>query len=164
MESKNSNKRKAIVQVCPVTCKTKKFESISAVTAYGFSAGHVCNCCNNYKPSRFHNMYTRTHKGFKWLYMEDFEKMGSNELIAFAKARVKDTTPKKVIQINTETKEVIQIFNTVSEVRKQGFDDGQVSRCCNNKAKSHKGFKWMFLDDFNELLNSLTTGFYKLTW
>ena len=55
---------------------------------------------------------------------------------------------KKVINIDTG-----EIFKSVSEATKSYniLSENQIRECCKGKRKSAKGFKWMFLDDWNNL-------------
>lgn len=45
------------------------------------------------------------------------------------------------------------IFKSIVEASSKGFDRGHISRCCNKLRKSHKGYKWEFIEEeANELL------------
>ena len=50
---------------------------------------------------------------------------------------------KKVLQF-TLTGEFIREWPSIMECGRNGFDQGAVSRCCNGKRKTHKGFKWCY--------------------
>ena len=58
---------------------------------------------------------------------------------------------KPVVQIDLNTNEVINIYSGTREASRQGFKQSHISSCCNGKRKSHKGFKWMFLEDYEKL-------------
>ena len=59
---------------------------------------------------------------------------------------------KPVIQIDQNTNEVINIYSGAKEAeRKGGFKQSAISECCRGKRKLYKGFKWMFLEDYNKL-------------
>lgn len=45
----------------------------------------------------------------------------------------------------TETKVII--LQSTKQAEKFGFDHSHICKCCNGKQKSHKGFKWYYLDD-----------------
>ena len=50
------------------------------------------------------------------------------------------------------TNEVIKVWGSTTEAERQsGFDNGNVSKCCNGKRKTHKGWCWMFLSDYEKL-------------
>lgn len=64
---KNHHRSKAIVQLTLEGDLVKEWESINqAQVLGGFSCGHIVNCCKNNLPY---------HKGFKWMYKEDYEKI-----------------------------------------------------------------------------------------
>ena len=58
---------------------------------------------------------------------------------------------KPVVQIDLNTNEVINIYSGTREASRQGFKQSHISSCCNGKRKSHKGFKWMYLEDYEKL-------------
>ena len=55
---------------------------------------------------------------------------------------------KPVVQLDRNSNEIVNVFNSVMEADRQGFDNGNISRCCNGKLKTYKGYKWMFLSDY----------------
>ena len=63
------------------------------------------------------------------------------------KLAVKDIS-KKVCQL-TLTDELVKIWDSISEVGRNGFSRSSVSRCCNNIKESYENFKWQFLNDMN---------------
>lgn len=48
---------------------------------------------------------------------------------------------------------LIRIFPSIKSTTEIGFNKNQISLCCNNLRKSHKGFQWMFLSDYEALTN-----------
>ena len=70
-----------------------------------------------------------------------------NERIAKAKTNGKQS--KKVLQL-TLTGELIREWPSAAECGRNGFDSSAVTKCCRGKLKSHKGFRFMFADDFKE--------------
>ena len=58
---------------------------------------------------------------------------------------------KQVVQIDLNTNEVIKVWGSVNEAGRQGFSQGNISECCNGKRKTHKGFRWMYLSDYEKL-------------
>lgn len=111
--------------------------------------------------------------GFRWNYENCFneakkyktlkefrEKCGRTYYVARKNKWVKDYTwlikkdisQKVVLQFSLDG-EFIAKYSGVREVcRLNGFNNGAVSLCCCGKLKKHKGFRWMYADDF---LNSL---------
>lgn len=53
---------------------------------------------------------------------------------------------RKVAKLDLKTLERLEVFETTYAVKKAGFSSGHVSECCRGKRKSHKGFKWEFID------------------
>ena len=59
------------------------------------------------------------------------------------------TMSKKVLQFS-KTGEFIREWESTRECGRNGFDQGAVWRCCQGKQKTHKGFIWMYADDYKE--------------
>ena len=70
-----------------------------------------------------------------------------NERIA--KALINGKTSKRVIQLSLSG-EFIREWSSTAECGRNGFEHSSVIRCCNGKRKTHKGFKWMYYDDYKE--------------
>ena len=59
----------------------------------------------------------------------------------------------KIVQLDKDMN-LISIFNSSKEASELlGFCQGHINRCCNKKRKSHKGFIWMFYEDYIKLNN-----------
>lgn len=56
---------------------------------------------------------------------------------------------KKVVRYNKETGET-KLYNAKILAKYDGFDVTSVSKCCNKHQKTHKGYEWYFLEDFNK--------------
>ena len=56
---------------------------------------------------------------------------------------------KKVLQLSL-TGELIREWESTHECGRNGFCQVSVVKCCNGKRKSHKGFLWMYADDYKE--------------
>ena len=41
--------------------------------------------------------------------------------------------------------ELVFVFPSTREAHRQGFDCGSVSKCCNGKIKTYKGFTWRYI-------------------
>ena len=48
---------------------------------------------------------------------------------------------------------LIHIFHSINEATKYGFCLGQIINCCKGRNKHHKGFQWMYLSDYETLIN-----------
>ena len=56
---------------------------------------------------------------------------------------------KKVLQLSLSG-DLIREWESTNECGRNGFDKGNVSRCCNGKKPYYKGFRWMFAEDYKE--------------
>ena len=56
---------------------------------------------------------------------------------------------KKVLQF-TLNGELIREWPSAAECGRNGFCQGAVADCCNGKRKTHKGFRWMYAEDYKE--------------
>ena len=56
---------------------------------------------------------------------------------------------KRVLQLSLSG-ELIKVWESTRECGRNGFDHGAVVKCCNGEQKTHKGFLWMYADDFKE--------------
>lgn len=60
-----------------------------------------------------------------------------------------ESLKKNIVQIFKD--EVIKIYQSITSVKKDGFNSGHVCLCCQGKLKSHKGFNWMYLSDYEKI-------------
>ena len=56
---------------------------------------------------------------------------------------------KRVLQLSL-TGDLIREWESTRECGRNGFSQGNVSRCCNGKLPHYKGFLWMYYDDYKE--------------
>ena len=70
-----------------------------------------------------------------------------NERIA--KANTNGKLSKKVLQFTLNGK-LIREWPSIMECERNGFDSGNVCKCCNGKLPHYKGFLWMYADDYRE--------------
>ena len=59
------------------------------------------------------------------------------------------TMSKKVLQFS-KTGEFIREWESTMECGRNGFCQSHVAACCRGERKSHKGFLWMYADDYKE--------------
>lgn len=53
---------------------------------------------------------------------------------------------KQVAQINPTTGEILHIWKSTMDVKRNlGYDNGNISRCCNGKIKTYKGYIWIYI-------------------
>lgn len=53
---------------------------------------------------------------------------------------------------NGETKKYL----SQSDAKRDGFSQSKVCECCKGLAKTHKGFRWMYLSDYNNLQSTMS--------
>ena len=60
-----------------------------------------------------------------------------------------ERTSKRVLQLSL-TGELIREWESTQECGRNGFNQGNIVSCCQGKRKSHKGFRFMYADDYKE--------------
>ena len=58
---------------------------------------------------------------------------------------------KRVVKLSNG--KVVKIYDSVYSVRNDGYNPPSVNNCCHNRRKSHGGFAWMFLSDYETLVS-----------
>lgn len=56
---------------------------------------------------------------------------------------------KSVLQIDSNTNEILNIYKTMQSVKNKGFDPCSVCMCCKGYRQTHKGYIWRYVDDRN---------------
>ena len=72
-----------------------------------------------------------------------------NNNYATRNERISKAHSKRVLQLSLSG-ELIREWESTHECGRNGFDQGNVSRCCNGKLPHYKGFLWMYADDYKE--------------
>ena len=84
----------------------------------------------------------------EWVtYEENNNYGGHNDRIS--KALTNGKRSKKVLQLSLSG-DLIREWPSVAECGRNGFSQSNVTDCCNGKQKTHKGFLWMYADDYKE--------------
>lgn len=65
------------------------------------------------------------------------------------KLNTKRSTPVVRIDVNGSVK----TFPSVMEAYRNGYNHSSILKCCKKKMHTHKGYKWMFLSDYESLTN-----------
>lgn len=52
--------------------------------------------------------------------------------------------------------DLIKTFKTASNASRSGFEGSCIRDCCNGRSKSHRGFQWMYKDDYDNLLSKMS--------
>lgn len=62
---------------------------------------------------------------------------------------------KPVVQISPNGE--IFIYNKTTAVKQNGFSQSAVTTCCQGKIPSHKGYRWMYLEDYEKSISSASS-------
>ena len=84
----------------------------------------------------------------EWVTYEENNNYGTHNERS-AKARTNGKCSKPVLQLSLSG-ELIREYPSTHECERNGFHHGAVSACCRGERKSHKGFRWMYYDDYKE--------------
>ena len=63
--------------------------------------------------------------------------------------RIAKTRSKRVLQLSLSG-DLIREWESTQECGRNGFNQGHVAACCRGERKSHKGFLWMYVEDYRE--------------
>ena len=141
----------------PVVQSTKENEIVkiydSATIAerdFGYNQGHISYCCNgteNYSA------------GYKWTYLKDYRPKLAEEEIEYyknAKAPIPENVhKKKIVKLTFDGKFVAQYNTAIEAAREFGARWGTaIVACCRGKTNKAYGFKWMYLEDYENLKNN----------
>ena len=101
------------------------------------------NKTNNFVFLNEDGTVNKEKSNLEWKSHKDNSNHGTrNERIAKARS-------KRVLQL-TLTGELIREWESTQECGRNGFIQQNVVSCCNGKLKSHKGFRFMYYDDYKE--------------
>lgn len=110
--------------------------SIDITRELGFHGGNICGVCKTVKDEGVWKKY----KGFYWCYEEDLGKLKN-------KVSYVDPRKRRVLQIDKNTGEVIEVFNSTKEAAdKFGIGSENISRCCSGKTKTCAGYIFKYAD------------------
>lgn len=129
---------KQIAQVDINTLKVLRIwgASIDITNQLGLHGGNICKICIHLSKHSERKKY----KGFYWCYEEDVEKLLISSDYINPKKR-------KVIQIDANSKEIINIFDSISSAAKcMEIGAENISRACKGKNETSGGYKWRFED------------------
>ena len=69
--------------------------------------------------------------------------------VNYGKCGADSKSAKPVVRYNPQTGE-IKIYKAKILAKDDGFDITSISKCCHKKLKTHKGYEWYFLKDFDK--------------
>ena len=74
-----------------------------------------------------------------------------NKMSEIAKKGKDNPKSIKVVQLDKNTNELIKIWDSINEAqRKEGYQARCICACCKGKRKTHKGYKWMYYEDYDK--------------
>jgi len=133
---------KQIAQIDPDTLKVIKIwgASIEIERELGFHGGNICQVC----------IYLENHSkrkqsyGYYWCYEKDINKcISSNDYI--------HSQYKKVAQIDIKTKNVLKVYDKISDAAKEhSINSENISRCCKGKNATAAGYVWIYEEELNK--------------
>lgn len=105
------------------------------------------------------NKQNNHHKNLEWVTPgENLEHARENGLIImpsgedhsnYGKYGADSKSAKPVIRYDRETGET-KLYEAKILAKEDGFDVTSISKCCNKKLKTHKGYEWYFVKDFDK--------------
>lgn len=68
-------------------------------------------------------------------------------------------TSKPVVQLDPTTNKVINVYCSVREAKRQGFNSSNIAQCCKNKFSRkgnniYKGYKWQYMSEYIKSIDS----------
>ena len=67
-----------------------------------------------------------------------------------AKAKTNGAKSKKIFGVNTKSGKVIT-FPSLMEAQRNGFVSSNIFKCCTGERKTHKSYKWYYVEDIEDL-------------
>lgn len=66
-----------------------------------------------------------------------------------SKRKMSKSKTKYILQIEPSTNKIIAIWNNPFSIKKEmGIDNRTLTKCCKGKKLTHKGFRWVYLDNY----------------
>lgn len=117
----------------------------------GFNSASIHKCCRG---------EAKKHKGYIWYYKEDYDKLTDEEikleisLISNRRTRRTRRTSisRSVVGISLEDNNKKLFYDAIIQATEHGFDNSAISKCCNGKYSSHKGYKWYYKEDYDKMI------------
>ena len=69
--------------------------------------------------------------------------------------RLKIVKIKPIVRININNPSDVEAYLSLNDAIKDGFNKSGISECCHKKRYSHRGYKWYFLDEYQNLIKAL---------
>lgn len=141
----------------PVVQLTKNNEIVKiydsgtiAEEKFGYSQGHISLCCVGIE---------EYSAGYKWVYLKDYKPELTEEEILHYK-NVKAPIPenvhkKKIVKLSLDNEFVKQYDKIIEAANEYGAKWGTaIVACCKGRLERAYGYKWMYLEDYEKLLEN----------
>jgi hypothetical protein len=116
----------------------KYFKScIQASKELNIKKSFIYDCCNNTQKST---------KGFIFMYETNYDPNIKYKLI-------RNTKAKKIVQLDLNMNNIMAFDSIIKAATKLNINDSLISSCCKGKRKTTGGFKFMYLDEYDNIQN-----------
>lgn len=138
----NNSNAKSVIQISLDGEFINEYKTVlEASESVDGQSTHIINCCKG---------RLKSSSGFIWLYKEDYNE---DNVIKKVNEYKNGLTSKKAIYQLSKSGEVIAEYDSISEGAKAvGADRSALAKCCKDRTKTCKGFKWVYKKDFKKLL------------
>jgi hypothetical protein len=129
------NKGKAVVQLTKDGVYVKEYITASAASKdTGVSHSHILDCCRGIKQSA---------GGYVWIFKADYNPK--------LKYEYKNKHLRQIVQLSKNSEFIAQ-YTTIAEASETTDVNRQdIGSCCRGRIPSAGGFKWMYLEDYEQL-------------
>lgn len=133
--------KKTVIQTDLEGNYIKTWEGAIDTEQDGYNSDTVNACCRG---------RVLTHKNCFWMYEKDFTQ--ENIKCKIEKLQSIKNVPKAVVQLELDGT-FIKTWDKASSAKSFGFNNTCIRQCCIGKKKTHHGYKWMYLSDYEKLNN-----------
>jgi len=85
-----------------------------------------------------------SYNNYIWITKEQYENISKTELKSYCDYR---RNRYKIVQLDKD-ENIVKIWDSIKETKQSGFTPSNISACLANKQKTHKGFIWMYFNDY----------------
>ena len=100
------------------------------------------------------NKLNNNASNLRWVTTSENMKNPNTQRKAYVRVNNSHLLDIAVVAISLEDNSV-KIYSSMSEAEKEGFTKSAICRCCRGSRNKHKGYKWMYLIDY-EKQNSIS--------
>lgn len=124
------------------TSKVIFYKSMAETRNDGFIESHVSSVCRGNR---------NQHKGYKWYFLPEYEKLYNAGILSrHCKEHLYKPNPLCKPIVGIKENETL-IFQSIAESTESGFSKSAICRCCKGIKPQYKGYKWMYLSDYENL-------------